>query len=192
MSASQPTSEQKRSNNYSKGQWAIPITNVTRIRNDRGPLPLTPTNPELVNKLITNGSTMGFIRYRVEGTKTECRPSPCRTCLLYYYAKQCLQIPACFKYGNAHQSATCKVIANKSFCASFRAEGHQTAAANRPLRPKQGIPNSPEKYTETEIPVAPALPMQTSSNQAQPPLKRIQHKMGINNTNLLIKTSLIS
>lgn len=50
-----------------KGKFSI--TNLTRIREDKGPLPLIrlyTKETELVSKLITNGITIGFSTYKVE------------------------------------------------------------------------------------------------------------------------------
>lgn len=66
-------------------QNGLPITNVTRIINDKGPLPhvrvFTKQNPNLVSPLMTNGISIGFNRYKVEESRTRGRPFACRSCL---------------------------------------------------------------------------------------------------------------
>jgi len=54
-------------------QKGLPITNVTRIKNDRGPLPLLRVftrDPNIVSNFITNGISIGYNSCRVEESKT--------------------------------------------------------------------------------------------------------------------------
>lgn len=92
----------------------IPITNVTRIQNENGSLPmvrLLTKDPHVVSKVITNGISIGYIRYKVGESKSTGRPTPCKTFLKYHTEKHVLN----FKCGNSHQNASRQSQINKSF-----------------------------------------------------------------------------
>lgn len=100
-------------------QKGLPITNVTCIQNDKGPLPqvrLFTKNPNLVSYLITNGIFIGYCRYKVEKSRTMGRPVPYKICLQYHEENQCTNKRKCYKCGEQHQSYTCKVTPNKTYC----------------------------------------------------------------------------
>jgi len=155
----------------------INITNATRIKNDRGPLPLIrlfTADPALVSHLITNGITIGFTRYRVEESKTAGRPLPCRTCLLYHPGQPCNKTPSCYRCGEAHFSNRCNIAPNKNYCGSCKAVGHRTAASNCPLRPQQAEPITPVKIyrqppATTTLSYAASLQSTTTNNSQEPP-----------------------
>lgn len=132
-------------------QKRLPITYVTRIVNDRGPLPLIRVftrDPKLVSYLITNGISIGYTRYKVKKSRTRGRPLPRRTCLTYHTEKKCTKTPACYKCGEAQQSYTCKVVPNGNYCGTCRKQRHRTAAFTCPFRPLQNQQTLPEKYSD--------------------------------------------
>jgi len=100
-------------------QKGLPVTNVRRIVNDRGPLPLLRVftrDPNIFSYLITNGISIGYNRYKAEESRTRGRPLPCRTCLTYHAEKKCFKTPACYICEEAHQSYTCRNTPNKNYC----------------------------------------------------------------------------
>ena len=124
------------------------VTNITRIINDRGPLPLVRVftkDPNLASGLITNGIYIGNCRYRVEESRNSGRPFPCRICYLYHINKTCTKRPFCYKCGKDHPSYLCNQTPNKNFCATCRKVGHRTAAASCPLRPTQSFTSIPDR-----------------------------------------------
>lgn len=119
-------------------QKTFPITNVTRIQNDKGPLPLIrifTQDPSLVSHLITNGITIGYCRYRVEESRTSGRPLPCRRCYKYHEDTKCREKPNCYKCGAEHHSTDCNAKPKTNYCATCRITGHRTASADCPQRP---------------------------------------------------------
>lgn len=80
--------EELKKNLIKDKKWRI--TNITRIRNDKGSLPLIrifTEDPELVSSLITNGITIDFTRFKVEKFQFNGRSFPCFTCLQYHKIK---------------------------------------------------------------------------------------------------------
>lgn len=119
----------------------IPITNVTRIKNDRRPLPLVRLfvkDSKLVSYLLTNGLTRGHTRFKIEESRTAARPFPCRTFIQCHEGQKCTNKPNCYKCDESYFSYNCKITPNKNDCATCRKLGHRTAAGECPLQPRQG------------------------------------------------------
>jgi len=119
------TEELKKSLFHSK----ILITNAVRIRNDRGPLPITrpfTRDPNTVSFQIINGLTIGGkdTDLKNDGLLLEC--------------------------GQSHISYSCKLVPKINLCASCKREVHRTVAANCPLCPFQSISSTPTKKFRCE------------------------------------------
>lgn len=97
-------------------------------------------DPALVSQSLTNGLPIGYIKYRVEESRSTARPLPCKICIQYYEGKSCTNKANCFKCGDSRPSYSCKNVPNKNYCASCRTQGLRTAASNCHLRSRQSKP----------------------------------------------------